>query len=72
VQGSLYLGKLGGPGQLNAVAARQLIHIFQQAFPLVHWGFLQHPAKLLFSTCLGPEAVWPGWVSLFLAGEIAW
>jgi hypothetical protein len=33
---------------------------FQQAFPRGHWSFLQHPSTSLFSTCLGPEAVWPG------------
>jgi hypothetical protein len=41
----------------------------QQAFPRGHWGFIQHPATSLFSTCLGPEAVWPGWSAHSLLGR---
>jgi hypothetical protein len=33
----------------------------EQAFPCGHRGFIQHPSTSLFSTCLGSEAVWPGW-----------
>jgi hypothetical protein len=32
---------------------------FQQAFPRGYWGFLQHPATSLFSTCLGPKLFGP-------------
>jgi hypothetical protein len=42
---------------------------FQQAFPRGYWGFLQHPATSLFSTCLGLEAVWPGGSAHSLLGR---
>ncbi len=42
---------------------------FQQAFPRRHWSFLQHPSTSLFSTCLGPEAVWAGESAYTLLGR---
>ncbi len=77
MSGSLHLvGKLGGPGRLNAVAAGQLIHMLDQISNrrfLVDTGasysILPHrsslPAKGVPS-CLARR------VSLFLAGETAW
>ncbi|MFN9960981.1 MAG: hypothetical protein ACK55I_48495, partial [bacterium] len=42
---------------------------FQQAFPRGYWGFLQHPPTLLFSTCLGPQAVRAGGSAYSLLGR---
>ncbi len=42
---------------------------FQQAFPRGHWSFLQHPSTSLFSTCLGPEAVWASGSAYTLLGR---
>ncbi len=76
MRGSLHLvGKLGSPGQLNAVAAGQLIHMLDQISNrrfLVDTGasysILPHRSSLPASgrSCLARL------VSLFLAGEIAW
>ncbi len=70
MRGSLYLvGKLGGPGRLNAVAAGQLIHMLDQIFNrrfLVDTGasysILPHCSSL---PAMGPNLYGP-------AGEIAW
>ncbi len=56
----------------QALGARADSHAgsgFQQAFPRGHWSFLQHPPTSFFSTCLGPEAVWPGGSAHTLLGE---
>ncbi len=76
VRGSLYLvGKLGSPGQLNAVAAGQLIHMLDQISNrrfLVDTGasysILPHRSSLPAS---GPKLYGPAGQPI-PCGEIAW
>ncbi len=76
MRGPLHLvGKLSGAGQLNAVAAGQLIHMLDQVSKGVSSWTLElltasfHIALLYLpraQSCMGRR------VSLYLAGETAW
>jgi hypothetical protein len=79
VRGPLYLvGKLGGLGRLNTVAAGQLIHMLDQVSNR-RFGVSSWELELLTASCHIALLYLPRArscngrrVSLFLAGETAW